>query len=80
MGVRTRGHDFVNLELSERTRSDLFNESVFEELVSLVQHEDFGLRELDGAGVDGPDEAERGADEAVHGVVFPREEMHGGLG
>ena len=80
MGVRTRGHDLVDLRVSRRTRRDLLDEPVFEELVSLVQHEDLGPSELDGVRVDGADEAERRADETVHGLVSLREQMHGGLG
>ena len=61
-------------------RGNLFDEAVLEELVALVENEDFGLREIDDGGGNGADETQRRADETVDRLLAFLENGPGGLG
>lgn len=60
-------------------RGNLFDEAVLEELVALVENEDFDLGKIDDGGGNGADEAQRRADEAVDRLLAVLEDLPGGL-
>ena len=60
-------------------RGNLFDEAVLEELVALVENEDFGVGKIDDGGGNGADEAQRRADETVDRLLAVLEDLPGGL-
>ena len=57
----------------------MFDETVLEELVALVENEDFGFGEVDNGAVDGADKAERSADETIDRLFALLEYLPDGL-
>lgn len=60
-------------------RGNLFDEAVLEELVALVENEDFGVGKIDDGSGNGADEAQRRADETVDRLLAVLEDLPGGL-